>query len=103
MFIHRNNLSNIKADYDILKRRIILLCNRIQSLFRVILINNSSIFDNLELHLLDKILISKYALTKNLYNHLKKSYKEMIQNYNSNNRKKSYVFTLKRIIRHINE
>ena len=103
MIIRRENLSSLKEFTAILRRKITWLCIRIKSFIRINMGKNTSIFDDLEMHLLDKILISKYALTKELYIRLKKSYKQIIKDFNTNGNKMIYVFTLKRLMHDIKE
>jgi len=96
MFIHRHNLSQMKTKRIIIERQIHWVCLRINSIIKVDLEAETSLFGDIKKHLLDKILINKYHLTKILYKTLKNIYKELLNDYKQNSAHKIYTFVMYR-------
>ena len=92
MFIHRETLSEIKAEKVILERKIRWLCMRINSIIKVEIECKTNKFENIEKHLIDKIIINKCNMTRMLYVALKKNYKQLLKDYNNDRRPKLYTF-----------
>lgn len=69
---------------------------RINAAMKIELEKQASLQDNLEKHIIDKVLINKFQLTYTFYRTLKKRYKSFLEDFKKNNCHKIYIFTLYR-------
>lgn len=79
-----------------LERKIRWLCIRINATMKIELEKQTSKQENLEKHIIDKVLINKFQLTHTFYRTLKKKYKSFLEDFKNNNSHKIYIFTLYR-------